>query len=68
MTPLDFGTVKAFLLDSHSQLILGTLADTLLAPTTRVEDVFLGIYRWLDHHPSEAVLASINREGDRYPK
>jgi len=29
-----------------------------------VEDVFFGIYRWLDRHPSEAVLVSINREGD----
>ena len=64
MTLLDFGTVKATLLDLYLQLILGPLANALLAPTTRVEDVFFGIYHWLDRHPSEAVLVSINREGN----
>jgi hypothetical protein len=48
---LDFGTVKAFLLNSHSHIILGILANALLAP---VEDVFFGIY----------ALVSVNREGD----
>ncbi|KAF8192921.1 PLC-like phosphodiesterase [Pholiota molesta] len=35
----------------------------LLSPTTRVEDVFFGLYNWLDNHPTEAVLVSINHEG-----
>ncbi|TFK99114.1 PLC-like phosphodiesterase [Pterulicium gracile] len=34
----------------------------LLAPTTRVEDVLYGFYRWLDLHPSEALLISIKYE------
>ncbi|KAF9474654.1 PLC-like phosphodiesterase [Pholiota conissans] len=34
----------------------------LLSPTTRVEDVFFGLYNWLDNHPTEAVLVSINHE------
>lgn len=39
-------------------------ARALLSPTTRVEDVFFGIYNWLDHHPTETVLVSINHEAN----
>ncbi|KAJ7118755.1 PLC-like phosphodiesterase [Mycena epipterygia] len=35
----------------------------LLAPTTTVEDVWFGLYNWLDQHPTEAVLISLNYEG-----
>ncbi|KAL0570914.1 hypothetical protein V5O48_011054 [Marasmius crinis-equi] len=35
----------------------------LLSPTTRLEDVFFGFYSWLDAHPSETVLVSMNHEG-----
>ena len=38
------------------------LADALLAPDTRMEDLFFGFYNWLNNHPSEAVLVSINHE------
>ncbi|KXN85636.1 hypothetical protein AN958_10973 [Leucoagaricus sp. SymC.cos] len=38
-------------------------AQALLAPTTRMEDVFFGFYHWLDQHPTETVLISINHEG-----
>ncbi|KAF8877946.1 PLC-like phosphodiesterase [Gymnopilus junonius] len=37
-------------------------AAALLSPTTRMEDVFFGLYNWLDSHPTEAVLVSINHE------
>jgi len=37
-------------------------AQALLAPTTQLEDVFFGFYRWLDQHPTEAVLISLNHE------
>lgn len=37
-------------------------AQALLSPTTRMEDVFFGLYHWLDRHPSEAVLVSLNYE------
>lgn len=39
-------------------------AQALLAPTTQLEDVFFGFYYWLDQHPTEAVLISLNYEGD----
>jgi 1-phosphatidylinositol phosphodiesterase len=29
-----------------------------------VEDVFFGLYNWLDRHSTEAVLVSINHEGN----
>ncbi|KAJ7460983.1 PLC-like phosphodiesterase [Mycena galericulata] len=32
------------------------------APTTTVQDVFFGYYSWLDQHPTEAVLISLNYE------
>ncbi|KAL0060677.1 hypothetical protein AAF712_012554 [Marasmius tenuissimus] len=35
----------------------------LLAPTTRIEDVFFGFYSWLDAHPTETILVSMNYEG-----
>ena len=35
----------------------------MLAPHTVIEDVFFGLYNWLDNHPTEAVLVSINFEG-----
>ncbi|KAF5354164.1 hypothetical protein D9756_007143 [Leucocoprinus leucothites] len=38
-------------------------SQALLAPTTRLEDVFFGFYHWLDQHPTEAVLISLNHEG-----
>lgn len=38
-------------------------AQALLAPTTQLEDVFFGFYHWLDQHPTEAVLISLNHEG-----
>ncbi|KJA21803.1 hypothetical protein HYPSUDRAFT_41667 [Hypholoma sublateritium FD-334 SS-4] len=34
----------------------------LLSPTTRMEDVFFGLYAWLDRHPTETVLVSLNYE------
>ncbi len=38
------------------------LAEAVLNPTTTVEDVFFGFYSWLDKHPTEALLISINHE------
>ncbi|KAJ7273127.1 PLC-like phosphodiesterase [Mycena rebaudengoi] len=38
-------------------------SQALLAPTTTVEDVWFGFYSWLDKHPTEAVLISLNYEG-----
>ncbi|KAF8066685.1 PLC-like phosphodiesterase [Lyophyllum atratum] len=35
----------------------------LLAPHTTLEDVLFGLYSWLDKHPTEAVLVSMNYEG-----
>ncbi|KAF8233184.1 PLC-like phosphodiesterase [Tricholoma matsutake] len=35
----------------------------MLAPHTTIEDVFFSFYNWLDDHPTEAVLVSINFEG-----
>ncbi|KAF9269823.1 PLC-like phosphodiesterase [Marasmius fiardii PR-910] len=35
----------------------------LLSPTTRLEDVLFGLYSWLDTHPTETVLLSMNHEG-----
>ncbi|KAJ3505387.1 hypothetical protein NLJ89_g7444 [Agrocybe chaxingu] len=35
----------------------------LLSPTTRMEDLFFALYSWLDKHPTEAVLVSMNHEG-----
>ncbi|KAH7370911.1 PLC-like phosphodiesterase [Rhexocercosporidium sp. MPI-PUGE-AT-0058] len=35
----------------------------LQSETATVEDVLFGFYRWLDEHPSEAVLMSLNYEG-----
>jgi 1-phosphatidylinositol phosphodiesterase len=29
-------------------------------------DVFFGLYQWLNEHPTEAVLLSINHEGGRF--
>ncbi|KAJ3500825.1 hypothetical protein NLJ89_g9620 [Agrocybe chaxingu] len=37
-------------------------AQALLAPTTRMEDVLFGLYTWLERHPNEAVLVSLNYE------
>ncbi|KAE9390286.1 PLC-like phosphodiesterase [Gymnopus androsaceus JB14] len=37
-------------------------SQALLAPTTRLQDVLFGFYYWLDAHPTEAVLLSINHE------
>ncbi|KIK57359.1 hypothetical protein GYMLUDRAFT_755825 [Collybiopsis luxurians FD-317 M1] len=37
-------------------------SQALLAPETRFEDVLFGFYSWLDAHPTEAVLLSINHE------
>ncbi|KAF9044279.1 PLC-like phosphodiesterase [Panaeolus papilionaceus] len=34
----------------------------LLSPTTRMEDVFFALYDWLNKHPTEAVLVSMNYE------
>jgi hypothetical protein len=38
------------------------LAKALLSPTTRMEDVFFGLYYWLQRHPLETVLVSMNQE------
>ncbi|KAJ7890913.1 PLC-like phosphodiesterase [Mycena olivaceomarginata] len=35
-------------------------SQALLAPTTTVEDIWFGLYSWLDQHPTEAVLISLN--------
>jgi hypothetical protein len=37
-------------------------AEALLAPATTMTDVFFGLYQWLNEHPTEAVLVSINHE------
>lgn len=37
-------------------------SEAMLSPTTTIEDVFFGFYSWLDKHPSEALLISINHE------
>ncbi|KAG6908848.1 hypothetical protein DXG01_003014 [Tephrocybe rancida] len=37
-------------------------ANALLAPHTTLEDVLFGLYSWLDKHPTEAVLVSLNYE------
>jgi len=37
-------------------------SQALLSPTTTVEDVWFGFYSWLDEHPTEAVLISLNYE------
>ncbi|KAJ3996734.1 PLC-like phosphodiesterase [Lentinula boryana] len=37
-------------------------SQALLAPNTRIEDVLFGFYYWLDLHPTEAVLLSVNYE------
>ncbi|KAK7035749.1 PLC-like phosphodiesterase [Favolaschia claudopus] len=37
-------------------------SQALLAPTTTVEDVWFGLYSWLDQHPTEAILISLNYE------
>ncbi|KAG5645659.1 hypothetical protein DXG03_005496 [Asterophora parasitica] len=34
----------------------------LLAPQTTLEDVLFGLYSWLDKHPTEAILFSLNYE------
>ena len=39
------------------------IAKALLAPNTRMEDLFFALYNWLDNHPTEAVLVSMNHEG-----
>jgi 1-phosphatidylinositol phosphodiesterase len=39
-----------------------TIAQALLSPTTRLEDLFFALYNWLDKHQSEAVLVSVNHE------
>lgn len=38
------------------------IAKALLSPTTRMEDVFFGLYYWLERHPTETVLVSMNYE------
>ena len=38
------------------------IAKALLSPTTRMEDVFFGLYYWLEKHPTETVLVSMNHE------
>ena len=62
MIPLGFTTVSPSLvlpiLDLHVYE-----AAALLAPTTTMTDVFFGLYQWLNIHPTEAVLVSINYEG-----
>ena len=45
------------------RLLTLRIAKALLAPTTRVEDVFFALYKWLDAHPTEAILGSIKYEG-----
>ncbi|KAG6853271.1 hypothetical protein C0991_005542 [Blastosporella zonata] len=37
-------------------------SEALLAPDTRLEDVLFGLYSWLDNHPTEAILFSLNYE------
>lgn len=37
-------------------------SQALLSPTTSIEDVFFGFYSWLEKHPTEAVLISLNHE------
>lgn len=39
------------------------IAQALLGPNTRMEDLFFALYNWLDSHPTEAVLVSMNHEG-----
>ncbi|KAG7441529.1 PLC-like phosphodiesterase [Guyanagaster necrorhizus] len=37
-------------------------SEAMLSPTATVEDVFFGFYSWLDKHPTEALLISVNHE------
>ena len=47
---------------NHSLFYQAILAKALLSPTTRMEDVFFGLYYWLERHPTETVLVSMNYE------
>ena len=51
--------ISRILLNSELELFL---AKALLSPTTRMEDVFFGLYYWLEKHPMETVLVSMNHE------
>lgn len=48
--------------DRNRSKCVPTLAKALLSPTTRMEDVFFGLYYWLERHPSETVMVSMNYE------
>lgn len=69
-TPSAFSMVSALCYTMNLPLRASSLLSlkhryvgpALLAPTTRVEDVLYGFYRWLDLHPSEALLISIKYE------
>ncbi|KAH6717544.1 PLC-like phosphodiesterase [Leptodontidium sp. MPI-SDFR-AT-0119] len=50
-----FDVLNSSLVFWHSQ--------ALQSETATVEDVLFGFYRWLEDHPSEAVLMSLNYEG-----
>lgn len=50
-----FDATNTSLVFYHSQALQSELAT--------VEDVLFGFYRWLDDHPTEAVLLSFNYEG-----
>ena len=62
MIPLGFTTVSPSRLLPTMDLRVYEAA-ALLAPTTTMTDVFFGLYQWLNKHPTEAVLVSINHEG-----
>ncbi|KIY52125.1 PLC-like phosphodiesterase, partial [Fistulina hepatica ATCC 64428] len=39
-------------------------SEAVLSPTTTIEDVFIGFYSWLNAHPTETLLISVNHESD----
>ena len=61
--PLDFTIVCSSLYYQPTDVYHFRKAKALLSPTTRMEDVFFALYKWLDNHPTEAVLVSMNHEG-----
>ncbi|KAK0122481.1 hypothetical protein ONS95_010712 [Cadophora gregata] len=51
-----------FAFDVTNSTLVFWHSQALQSQTATVEDVLFGFYRWLDEHPSEAVLMSLNYE------
>lgn len=52
-----------FAFDATNTTLIFFHAAALLSETATVDDVLFGFYQWLDRHPTEAVLLSLNYEG-----